>query len=160
MRCDRPAPTKGAIPNCFNPHTYMRCDVTKQLLNMAETVSIHTPTWGVTLVCAWKKKIYYVSIHTPTWGVTSLTRRRSPKHLEFQSTHLHEVWHVAVGNNANRWWFQSTHLHEVWLVSKSKTNILWKFQSTHLHEVWHSIFAVAADSIWVSIHTPTWGVTP
>ena len=55
----------------FNPHTYMRCDENR----------IQTSRESI------------VSIHTPTWGVTQHNRLPlSPR--KFQSTHLHEVWHL------------------------------------------------------------------
>ena len=54
----------------FNPHTYMRCDVCP---------------FSVTHQCL------IVSIHTPTWGVT-LRSVISKIRVKFQSTHLHEVW--------------------------------------------------------------------
>ena len=34
------------------------------------------------------------------------------------------------------------------------------FQSTHLHEVWHNSRSYRIGAGGVSIHTPTWGVTP
>ena len=55
---------------CFNPHTYMRCDQLTIYTNQHLTVSIHTPTWGVTQTKWQLTKLLYVSIHTPTWGVT------------------------------------------------------------------------------------------
>ncbi len=57
---------------CFNPHTYMRCDWFLDKYPIIRRVSIHTPTWGVTnpFVLQWAPSI--VSIHTPTWGVTLL----------------------------------------------------------------------------------------
>ena len=36
--------------NSFNPHTYMRCDKHYANLPTYNKVSIHTPTWGVTVV--------------------------------------------------------------------------------------------------------------
>ena len=76
----------------FNPHTYMRCDaILREPEINSESVSIHTPTWGVTVLCPRWSLSVSVSIHTPTWGVT-----KSVGHiiylLLFQSTHLHEVW--------------------------------------------------------------------
>ena len=86
------------MPSCFNPHTYMRCDLVVRGTRPDNTVSIHTPTWGVTpsaigsvewyefqsthLHEVWRSKLYNeyeyskVSIHTPTWGVTSRTRNK------------------------------------------------------------------------------------
>ena len=142
-------------------------------------VSIHTPTWGVTVVRSLRTRCYRVSIHTPTWGVTqsSLT----PACLGvFQSTHLHEVWLSADLNRSRYLVFQSTHLHEVWPIDPICLYPVVKFQSTHLHEVWLNFYILRA-CFWsfnphtymrcdvckfrskslpcVSIHTPTWGVT-
>ena len=55
--------------------------------------------------------------------------------------------------------FQSTHLHEVWLFLTINGKRLKVFQSTHLHEVWPFLLFFHYCSIYVSIHTPTWGVT-
>ena len=54
----------------FNPHTYMRCDCHWNTYTFVILVSIHTPTWGVTLVLRHLAVDRGVSIHTPTWGVT------------------------------------------------------------------------------------------
>ena len=71
MRCDRERALTVLRWSCFNPHTYMRCDI-----------------W-VTSTC----KTDVVSIHTPTWGVTKMGNQvMTPD--EFQSTHLHEVWQL------------------------------------------------------------------
>ena len=56
--------------------------------------------------------------------------------------------------------FQSTHLHEVWLVGFFPVLLNSTFQSTHLHEVWLSFLCMSMHATNVSIHTPTWGVTP
>ena len=40
------------------------------LLGKIWTVSIHTPTWGVTFLLVDEGDLTEVSIHTPTWGVT------------------------------------------------------------------------------------------
>ena len=70
MRCDLYVDVSPTICSCFNPHTYMRCD----------------------FLCWFKKICIKVSIHTPTWGVTQIVEITESK-VEFQSTHLHEVWH-------------------------------------------------------------------
>ena len=56
----------------FNPHTYMRCDIWSVTNGLYHAVSIHTPTWGVTVI-----------IKCHLFAFT------------FQSTHLHEVWLYA-----------------------------------------------------------------
>ena len=55
----------------FNPHTHAGCDGASQTDSKCKTVSIHTPTQGVTLVFCPTEQIIDVSIHTPTQGVTS-----------------------------------------------------------------------------------------
>ena len=55
---------------CFNPHTYMRCDIGGMTQYIEFDVSIHTPTWGVTVASVISEIVNVVSIHTPTWGVT------------------------------------------------------------------------------------------
>ena len=90
----------------------MRCDKPRKGQEPYITVSIHTPTWGVTVPLpvvlsriafqsthlheVWLQPRYLysallVSIHTPTWGVTKILHS-SRLLLKFQSTHLHEVW--------------------------------------------------------------------
>ena len=50
MRCDDLERSNVKDQMGFNPHTYMRCDLKRKLdVNNVPTVSIHTPTWGVTL---------------------------------------------------------------------------------------------------------------
>ena len=90
--------------DCFNPHTYMRCDKGDRTMEARNIVSIHTPTWGVTSITCqntWQKRFqsthlhevwhwyrFYgsyvnVSIHTPTWGVTLNSRRFCPTRFSF-----------------------------------------------------------------------------
>ena len=143
---------------CFNPHTYMRCDRSKRSKSSSRMVSIHTPTWGVTVPL-----LLYLDI------------------FKFQSTHLHEVWHQCLSEVWHSTLFQSTHLHEVWHRRYDTVHWIWrfnphtymrcdqekqkkcskqsKFQSTHLHEVWQYISRTKVAHVSVSIHTPTWGVT-
>ena len=92
---------------CFNPHTYMRCDIYKGIRCCHQFVSIHTPTWGVTSVGSYDPGWRYVSIHTPTWGVT-FANSINGKIGEFQSTHLHEVWR-GMFPIPNRWCTVSIH---------------------------------------------------
>ena len=76
----------------FNPHTYMRCDLSVDLSRSRYLVFQSTHLHEV-----W-----------PDLPVSFLILSR------FQSTHLHEVWRCSV---FTRWYFrkfQSTHLHEVW----------------------------------------------
>ena len=54
----------------FNPHTHEGCDVFCQQHCSYLTVSIHTPTKGVTVTGGFIPFTISVSIHTPTKGVT------------------------------------------------------------------------------------------
>ena len=122
-----------------------------------KVVSIHTPTWGVTSESWSYGNTNCVSIHTPTWGVT-WNKDKFMGILPFQSTHLHEVWLLEVLLVILIFLFQSTHLHEVWLC------VLWYQFSIYCfnpHTYMRCDFKPASSKRlrWVSIHTPTWGVT-
>ena len=71
MRCDLFVNPIALFADCFNPHTYMRCDMDKKKIIYKIIVSIHTPTWGVTVIFLCICIEILVSIHTPTWGVTT-----------------------------------------------------------------------------------------
>ena len=189
MRCDRMPSFRWHLHICFNPHTYMRCDPRFFIsLLMSRSFNPHTymrcDRAGNSLT-TWLT----VSIHTPTWGVTISSWTISVG-KEFQSTHLHEVWrqrslhipptisfnphtymrcdkHYAnlptynkVSIHTPTWGvtstrgqyrgnrkFQSTHLHEVWLGVVIMVTGINEFQSTHLHEVWLSN-GLIAKFIW------------
>ena len=99
-------------------------------------VSIHTPTQGVTPVSEDMTDEDKVSIHTPTQGVTT---GRSLESLaqEFQSTHPRRVWpHIALG----------------FLSPLSSFN-------PHTHAGCDIIQGTTMSDLYVSIHTPTQGVT-
>ena len=186
---------------CFNPHTYMRCDLRGRRQQGDRHVSIHTPTWGVTGFSVRCQNQNDVSIHTPTWGVTYVLFLWHTSVWSFQSTHLHEVWPLKQRRRQEStsfnphtymrcdpiypflfWFFPGFNPHTymrcdhrrgktrqrmevsihtpTWGVTSVYTRTISKklFQSTHLHEVWH----LATEQVFkseVSIHTPTWGVT-
>ena len=54
----------------FNPHTHAGCDSVARIERAERSVSIHTPTQGVTLRTLVFFDSQRVSIHTPTQGVT------------------------------------------------------------------------------------------
>ena len=120
MRCDYSTSVSLPFLCSFNPHTYMRCDRYVEVECGHCFVSIHTPTWGVTLDGIGYQDLIQVSIHTPTWGVTSLFVVFAASTL-FQSTHLHEVWPSTDYKLPKTGLFQSTHLHEVWRISTQET---------------------------------------
>ena len=70
--CDRNAPLRTPPTVGFNPHTHAGCDKGFTLQLFRRTVSIHTPTQGVTHPDRRRFQSVYVSIHTPTQGVTRI----------------------------------------------------------------------------------------
>ena len=120
----------------FNPHTHEGCDTPWVESESFWTVSIHTPTKGVTnsqrnCVC-----IPIVSIHTPTKGVTHY--------------YCYSWYHNCCFN---------PHTHE------GCDNIFLGFLQSnrgfnpHTHEGCDGKDVVITDASVVSIHTPTKGVT-
>ena len=79
--------------------------------------------------------------------------------IQFQSTHLHEVWHKKDWLNSGLTSFQSTHLHEVWLRLCTYLRAL-KCFNPHTYMRCDAIIPSISSFRNVSIHTPTWGVTP
>ena len=114
MRCDVFLHPYDCYTICFNPHTYMRCDVVRSLRTRRFRVSIHTPTWGVT-------------------GNRSILR-------------------------LFKWVFQSTHLHEVWRWRDKRPEAKACF-NPHTYMRCDSEYHQIEEDYSVSIHTPTWGVT-
>ena len=97
----------------FNPHTHAGCDFFNHIAKVRiKTVSIHTPTQGVTelydIVCEW----LIVSIHTPTQGVTVA----SVNQCIMQHVSIHTPTQGVTcfeSDNDYRVWFQSTHPRRV-----------------------------------------------
>ena len=89
--CDSICMSKFPLSYCFNPHTHEGCDAALlRVLQALGTVSIHTPTKGVTCIPDDSRTFQIVSIHTPTKGVTQKLTTESIR-LEFQSTHPRRV---------------------------------------------------------------------
>ena len=71
MRCDSHVTPLARFSRSFNPHTYMRCDPAERLtaLSVAVFQSTHLhEVWLVQHIAL--LDVIRVSIHTPTWGVT------------------------------------------------------------------------------------------
>ena len=75
----------------FNPHTHAGCDSHWGIPYLPFSVSIHTPTQGVTYAPRVFGRWLSVSIHTPTQGVTWAIGF-DPIQSQFQSTHPRRVW--------------------------------------------------------------------
>ena len=135
----------------------MRCDACFLHICCCFFVSIHTPTWGVT-GRGWFKSLFNdVSIHTPTWGVT-LKKCPLSSLMEFQSTHLHEVWQISrivtplllCFNPHTYMRCDCERVHPTTGLRVSIHTPTWGVTRRQLHDYFEFL---------VSIHTPTWGVT-
>ena len=78
---------------------------------------------------------------------------------KFQSTHPRRVWLILDVGILFSFRFQSTHPRRVWLSWRRFLTTRTRFQSTHPRRVW--LIGAQTNNIylWVSIHTPTQGVT-
>ena len=133
----RTVPKVNYTPRCFNPHTYMRCDLSRKVRFSFGILFQSTHLHEVWLRLNESNLFeYIVSIHTPTWGVTLRNGIEIIKDA-FQSTHLHEVWPLFDKENAANSCFNPHTYMRCDVTGMSQSNI-----NT------------------VSIHTPTWGVTP
>ena len=79
------------ISDCFNPHTYMRCDWLWHIHQFCYGGFNPHTYMRCDANALHRLQSCQVSIHTPTWGVT-LTEYSDMNKEKFQSTHLHEVW--------------------------------------------------------------------
>ena len=181
MRCD-PASVLAERPQgSFNPHTYMRCDVAFFACFFTGGVSIHTPTWGVTsnsMYCVIPPMFQSTHLHE-VWHrsvgryVQRLASFNPHTYMRCDNYFLHSSRLLLK--------FQSTHLHEVWHLQQKVYNMLNSF-NPHTYMRCDSIPILLAVSLacfnphtymrcdhkerhksqstHVSIHTPTWGVTP
>ena len=141
----------------FNPHTHAGCDLTPAMHHSRITVSIHTPTQGVTVLLAQSKCFWSVSIHTPTQGVTNV--QISCGQMEKVSIHT-----PTQGVTTLRWTttvrqgFQSTHPRRVWLAEEEFAAAV----EVSIHTPTQGVTDISMAMCWcipVSIHTPTQGVT-
>ena len=135
----------------------MRCDIYTPKQAGVKPVSIHTPTWGVTLLVFKAVIFFLVSIHTPTWGVTK--NRWNPPVCTDVSIHT-PTWGVTIGRFISiiKKAFQSTHLHEVWQGNWRVKIATYSF-NPHTYMRCDSKWRHNRKHLAVSIHTPTWGVT-
>ena len=160
-------PTKGVTsesylktlgPWSFNPHTHEGCDTA--IANSDVAKRSFNP-------------------HTHEGCDTSLTKKMLER-FSFQSTHPRRVWHRHSSPTEWQRMFQSTHPRRVWLAVDDFVNSSRVFQSTHPRRVWPARPCIKAawpcfnphthegcdlsnsltsSRSFVSIHTPTKGVT-
>ena len=123
------------------------------------SVSIHTPTKGVTSSSDGVRQRISVSIHTPTKGVT---RSSFFDNIDIKSfnPHTHEGCDMDIDLIEPLWNGFNPHTHE-----GCDTAYIFgfvgrrKFQSTHPRRVWPFASVISIIQSFVSIHTPTKGVT-
>ncbi len=162
----------------FNPHSHMGSDYGKRAAYKAGMFQSTLPhgEWHARGDVRWHSS---VSIHTPTWGVTDYRGLSSPdpgfnphSHmgsdwcncaelnytLLFQSTLPHGEWLSVTYDGVTYTLFQSTLPHGEWPWHLMTGIPSLKFQSTLPHGEWHRCKHITLRDD-VSIHTPTWGVT-
>ena len=126
----------GSSPlRCFNPHTHEGCDKSKFRWFPLRSVSIHTPTKGVTCIGHIYFPNWKVSIHTPTKGVTTewiesviscLVSIHTPtKGVTFMGVHLPAFKSVSI-HTPTKGVTKYGFLRKVFML----------FQSTHPRRVW------------------------
>ena len=157
MRCDSRQSNHVAITPCFNPHTYMRCDSLWLILPLSHFR--FNPHTYMRCDVDYILDLYGggVSIHTPTWGVTL---RCVPAMMSgrFQSTHLHEVW-PPLSNLASAPSGFNPHTYMRCDLSTSTGSKAKSSFNPHTYMRCDSRVIRKTIKLWVSIHTPTWGVT-
>ena len=123
------------ISMSFNPHTHEGCDIYLRYYDaLWEFQSTHPRrVWQYFFTRHINKSS--VSIHTPTKGVT-LCMAIGEVHLMFQSTHPRRVWLLARYMLRSRSTFQSTHPRRVWHCNRCSAFNVRVFQSTHPRRVW------------------------
>ena len=164
----------------FNPHTHEGCDDRVYDVKNPRTVSIHTPTKGVTF------RFQYHQQHQNRFNPHThegCDPRESHRQLLSPcfNPHTHEGCDNISCNTKNKTsWFQSTHPRRVWLSATSSTRCEGCFNphthegcdsqplnitlsrycfNPHTHEGCDRGGGLQADLQCVSIHTPTKGVT-
>ena len=158
MRCDTRSIAQTSTIGSFNPHTYMRCDISSlgisSYLAKFQSTHLHEVWPLILLICfmiiSFNPHTYMrcdvefdvlrhssdVSIHTPTWGVTFKTLY--PCHIYEVSIHT-PTWGVTYD-----------------------VSFLAEYLTVSIHTPTWGVTAqlpYRCYQIQVSIHTPTWGVT-
>ena len=121
---------------CFNPHTYMRCDLEKRREMRYYGVSIHTPTWGVTLF-VWQLGFLRLSFNPHTYmRCDTASWLMSYHHSSFNP-------HTYMRCDA---------------ITRSNRKVRYCF-NPHTYMRCDNLLRTKLKDLEVSIHTPTWGVT-
>ena len=143
----------------FNPHTHAGCDTDLSALSVRATVSIHTPTQGVTplLVMLLVHRLSF-NPHTHA-GCDLLDSLKKVAITLFQSTHPRRVW-----LDFFRCFFLSVHV-SIHTPTQGVTAVLQQLaseKSVSIHTPTQGVTMAQARASMinaVSIHTPTQGVT-
>ena len=123
--------------SCFNPHTHAGCDYAQGSLTDAQYKFQSTHPRRVWLSLYWTG-ILQASFNPHTHaGCDDLIQVDMTQILLFQSTHPRRVWQILI----------------------LLRTIMFLFQSTHPRRVWPYFFRLLELPVYVSIHTPTQGVT-
>ena len=87
--CDNPLPRLTRVHNRFNPHTHAGCDYCKDNKCKIISVSIHTPTQGVTPHS--RHKSVLMRFNPPTHAGCDKEEESCTDFIGFQSTHPRRV---------------------------------------------------------------------
>ena len=125
---------------------------------MAEAISIHTPTQGVTCRGGQEPHIRTISIHTPTQGVTVKAGRCASNQQNF-NPHSHagsdgsHIFSLSFPNYFNPHSHAGSDFGRRFIYFKSR------YFNPHSHAGSDSDVEDELDRLKISIHTPTQGVT-
>ena len=125
-----------SIIKSFNPHTHAGCDLYKGQRDLYDTLFQSTHPRRV-----WPRR------DSPSWVRSA-----------FQSTHPRRVWPTLNAVAVTDSMFQSTHPRRVWHQSEEIRYLVSGF-NPHTHAGCDSRYLFNICWAWVSIHTPTQGVT-
>ena len=144
---------------CFNPHTHEGCDILLLEDTERKAVSIHTPTKGVTGVKVPLRYSWFrFNPHTHE-GCDLQPFICNIIGMLFQSTHPRRVWQTDAAKMSSWATFQSTHPRRVWPRLCSRKAHRYRSFNPHTHEGCDGYVCPCIDDQFVSIHTPTKGVT-
>ena len=123
------------------------------------SVSIHTPTWGVTY-SDFVDTFHIISFNPHTYMRCDAVEHLS-KHICISfNPHTYMRCDSSLGIILSKIYSFNPHTYmRCDLSVRNLSSIIHLFQSTHLHEVWPQHRNQPYEDDFVSIHTPTWGVT-
>ena len=144
----------------FNPHSHAGsdwCPVDKMCVLILFQSTLPRREWLIQH--QFKSLLQNISIHTPTQGVTILSNLFTLFGSLFQSTLPRREWRYSISNGKVVSTYFNPHSHagsDQWICRQS----IWENDfNPHSHAGSDLILVSACRINWISIHTPTQGVT-